>query len=124
MLGAMLIEADRSMVRVSFKFLLYAVVSRKNGGKNLPVEELWAKLYQRYGVGYGGTSGGWQHFGVTYAVRRSGRGVFKKCSRKVAQLVEQRTHELACCRGFKSPFSDIAGSLPDDLRAGRMPQRE
>ena len=40
MLGAMLIEADRSMVRVSFKFLLYAVVSRKNGGKNLPVEEL------------------------------------------------------------------------------------
>ena len=39
MLGAMLIEADRSMARVSFKFLLYAVVSRKSGGKNLPVAE-------------------------------------------------------------------------------------
>ena len=39
MLSAMLIEADRSMARVSFRFLLYAVVSRKSGGKNLPVTE-------------------------------------------------------------------------------------
>lgn len=40
MLSAMLIGVDRSMAQIYFKFLLYAAVSRKSGGKNLPVTEL------------------------------------------------------------------------------------
>ena len=58
MLSAMLIEADRSMAQIYFKFLLYAAVSRKSGGKKLASDGAWAKPYQRYGVGCGGTSGG------------------------------------------------------------------
>ena len=36
----MRIGADRSTAQIYFKILLYAAVSRKSGGKNLPVTEL------------------------------------------------------------------------------------